>query len=158
MRSESVFLPRLHPQGLVLSAILRSRSCCSPEMGRGALRACVVQGKHKTSGSPFQEQPGGYNCLLQGLVSTRQLPAEPRGNARHPPPRVRRGREGTDPPSVLADKGRRLEGQTADLVFPELVLAVLQGVVHLISAWHLHVFSQLSLLRQKCENLKGKEL
>lgn len=84
--------------------------------------------------------------------------AKPRGNARHPPLWVHRGRVGTDPPPVLADKGRRLEGQTADLAFPELVLAVLQGVVHLISAWHLHVFSQLSLLRQKCENLKEKEL
>ena len=37
-------------------------------------------------------------------------------------------------------------------------LAALQGVVQLISAWHLHVFSHLSLLQQKCENLKEKEL
>lgn len=61
------------------------------------------------------------------------------------------------PSPVPAAEGRGLEGQTADLAFPEPALAVLQGVVHLISAWHLHVFSQLSLLGQKCENLKGKE-
>lgn len=58
--------------------------------------------------------------------------------------------------SVPAGRGRRLEGQAADLAFPEPLLAALQGVVHPISAWHLHVFSQLSLLRQKCENLKRK--
>lgn len=77
------------------------------------------------------------------------LSAEPRGNTRHPPLRVRRGRAGADPPSVLADKGRRLEGQLADLAFPELVLAVLQGVVHLISAWHLHIIFSAQLVTTK---------
>lgn len=101
-------------------------------------------------------------CLLQGLVRTGQDQGtgcwlSPGDVPRYPPLRTCRGRAGTDPPPVSAAKGRRLEEQTADLAFPEPVLAVLQGVVHLISAWHLHGFSQLSLLRGKCENLKEKE-
>lgn len=68
------------------------------------------------------------------------------------------GCTGADPSSVLADEGRGLEGQTGDLRFPELELAELQGVVPLISAWHLCVFSQLSLFQGKCEHLKEKEL
>lgn len=94
-------------------------------------------------------------CLLQGLVAGRaqrtcEVPSSPdvQGQSRHRPS-----------PCLCCqrEEAARLEGQTADLAFPEPVLAVLQGVVHLISAWHLHGFSQLSLLRGKCENLKEKE-
>ena len=46
-------------------------------------------------------------------------------------------------------RGSGAEKQAVDVVLPEPMLAVLQGAVHLISAWHLHGFSQLSSLRQK---------
>lgn len=68
------------------------------------------------------------------------------------------GCPGADLSSIVADEGRGLEGQTGDLAFPELELAGLQGVAPLISAWHLRVFSQLSLFQGKCEHLKEKEL
>lgn len=141
----------------MLPAVLGNRSCClqshGPKVGRRGL--CKANTRHPCHLSvPILSSQAAFSRDWLVLGRSEEPVADQAAGEM----------QGTflswcaDPPSVLADEGRRLEGQTTDLAFPELVLAVLQGVVHLISAWHLQVFSQLSLLRKKCENLKVKEL
>lgn len=105
---------------------------------------------------PCPKQPGVYGAFSRdwlGLDRIKELLAgQAQGTCEVPSSLDVQGQSRDRPSPVLLP-----EGQTADLAFPEPALAVLQGVLHLISAWHLHVFSQLSLLRQKCENLIEKE-
>lgn len=110
---------------------------------------------------PCPKQPGVYGAFSRDWLEPGRIKelgaGRAQGTCKAPSSPDVQGQSRDSPSPVPAAKGSGLEGQAADLAFPEPVLAVLQGVVHLISAWHLHVFSQLSLLGQKCENLKEME-